>query len=150
MRRHVLPVAVAALLLAAPRSANSQRPATLPLPTLDEARPMPLFPALVVPFSIPDEYCRGGRSPGVLLRIFDRLTQPLDTLVLRGRDGLPLDGRAIRCGDHVARWDGTLAGPLRVADPGLWYLQMAVDTSRTGCSGAAPVLRTRRGLVPAV
>lgn len=150
MRRHAVPVAVALLMLAATVQAVGQRATLPPAPTLDEPRPMPLFPALVVPFTIPAEYCRGGRTPGVQLRVFNSLTQPADTLTLRGRPATPLDGRPLRCGSFVARWDGTLSNPTRVAEPSAWYLQLAVDTALRRLSGVPPILRTRKVVVPAL
>jgi hypothetical protein len=149
MRRHVVPVAVALLVLAAVAPVAGQRAPLPPAPMLDEPRPMPLFPALVVPFTIPAEYCRGGKLPGVQLRIFNSLTQPTATLVLRDRRAQPLDGRPLRCGEFVARWDGTLGTPIRLAEPSAWYLQLAVDTAVGRQPAIPPILRTRKFVIPA-
>ncbi len=149
MHRRVVPVCLALLaaLAVAPR-AQAQRAEPPAIPALDEPRPLPVFPALLVPFSIPSEYCRDGRMPRVTLRVFSGLTQPIATLVLRGRQPTPIDGRPLRCGDAVARWDGVAGDPPRLVTNAVYWIQLAVDTSAVGAS-RPPILRTRQLVVPA-
>lgn len=123
-------------------------PGTSSLPTLDEPRPRPIFPALLIPFSIPESYCRSGRLPRVTLRAFSGLTQPIATLVLRNRPAAELDAAPLRCGAWVARWDGVIQGPpARIAPNAVYYLQLAVDTSSSESSPRPPILRTRKLVV---
>lgn len=147
MRRHAVSVGIAAWLVLGAVPLHAQRDAPPPIPTLDEPRPWPIFPALLVPFSLPAEYCRDGRMPRVTLRAFSGLIQPVATLVLRNQAATPLDGVRLRCGAWVARWDGVLGSPPRIAPNAVYYLQLAVDTSDAARDQRPPVLRTRKLVV---
>lgn len=150
MHRRTLPVAITFVLtLLGTTPAHAQLPAPRPtIPTLDEPRPLPVFPALLVPFSIPSQYCAEGRRPRVTLRVFSGLTKEIATLVLRGPEATPLDGRPVGCGPAVARWDGVEGKSLRLATNAVYWIQLAVDTSATP-DGRPPILRTRQLVVPA-
>lgn len=148
MRRHAVSVGIATwLVVLGALPLGAQRNALPPIPTLDEPRPWPIFPALLVPFSVPAEYCRDGRTPRITLRAFSGLTQPVATLVLRNRAATPLEGLPLRCGAWVARWDGVLGSPPRIAPNAVYYLQLAVDTSDAGPGQRPPILRTRKLVV---
>lgn len=122
---------------------------TRDLPELYQPRPAPVFPALMVPYSIPGEFCRSGRRPGVTLRVFNSLTQPVATLVRRQRPTELIDGRPSDCGEFVARWNGQIGDPPRLAPNAVFYLQLAVDTSLATGRDGPPYLRTRKLVVPA-
>jgi len=148
MHRHAVSAGIVAwLVVMGAFPLQAQRGTPPPIPTLDEPRPWPIFPALLVPFSVPAEFCRDGRTPRVTLRAFSGLTQPVATLVIRNRAATPLDGRPLRCGAWVARWDGVLGSPPRIAPNAVYYLQLAVDTSNVGAGQRPPVLRTRKLVV---
>lgn len=125
MRRLVQSVA-AWLLVAGTPSLAAQR-VTRPLaPRIEEPRPAPIFPAAFVPFSIPDSWCDAGGTPQVTLRVFGVLSRPLHTLRLRGRGNRALDRLPLRCGTHVAVWNGTVGDPPRLAVPYTYYLRLEV------------------------
>ncbi|HET9066704.1 MAG TPA: hypothetical protein VFN22_12860 [Gemmatimonadales bacterium] len=148
MHRHAVSAGIVAwLVVLGARPLQAQRATPPPIPTLDEPRPWPIFPALLVPFSVPEEYCREGRTPRVQLRVFDGLTAPIATLTLRGRAARPLDGRPLRCGAWVAHWDGAWGSPPRLASNAVYWLQLSVDTSSATPGQRPPVLRTRKLVV---
>jgi hypothetical protein len=138
MRRFTGP-GLGLLLLGAPVwSAGAQRQPDRPAVVIEEPRPLPVLPAAFVPFTIGQEICRNGHVPTVGLMVYNVLAQPVAVLRLRGRIATPIDRTQLRCGVHVALWDGTLDGGARVASPGIYYLQLTVDDRTT----------TRKVIVP--
>ncbi len=123
---------VAWLLVALTSPLAAQRPARPPVVTLEEPRPAPVFPLALVPFTIPSEMCQGGRTPVVTFRVYDNINNPVRTLRLRGNLPRLLDGRALRCGRHVAVWDGTINDGTRVAPPNVYYLYLTAEAPETG------------------
>lgn len=142
MRRLVMP-GVAWLLVAVSAPAAAQRPASPPAVKLEEPRPAPVFPVALVPFSIPGELCRGGVLPEVSLRVNDALIRPVHTLRLRERPRRLLDRLPLRCGRHVALWDGTIDNGSRIAPPFVYYLSLTVTLP-----GAPPLRDTFKLVVP--
>jgi hypothetical protein len=139
MRRLVVPVVGLLLAVVMVPSASAQRPGQSAAVVLEEPRPSPVFPAALVPFTLGSEICRDGGQPVVSLKVYNVLAQPVVTLYLRGRRADVLDERPIRCGAHVATWDGTIDGGTRVAPPGIYYVQLNVVGQRAA---------TRRLIVP--
>lgn len=139
MRRLVVPVVALLLAVVMVAPASAQRPGQSAAVVLEEPRPSPVFPAALVPFTLGSEICRDGGQPVVSLKVYNVLAQPVATLHLRGRRGEVLDERPIRCGAHVATWDGTIAEGTRVAPPGIYYVQLNVVGQRAA---------TRRLIVP--
>lgn len=139
MRRLVVPVVGLLLAVVMVPSASAQRPGQMAAVTLEEPRPNPVFPAALVPFTLQSEICRDGGQPVVSLKVYNVLAQPVATLRLRGRQGEVLGERPLRCGAHVATWDGTIAEGTRVAPPGIYYVQLNVVGQRAA---------TRRLIVP--
>jgi hypothetical protein len=139
MRRLVVPVVALLLAVVMVSTASAQRPGQAAVVVLEEPRPSPVFPAALVPFTLGSEICRDGGQPVVSLKVYNVLAQPVATLHLRGRRGDVLDERPIRCGAHVATWDGTIAEGTRVAPPGIYYVQLNVVGQRAA---------TRRLIVP--
>ncbi len=133
MRRLLRSVVVAILLGVVIRPAVAQRSSDRPVISLEEPRPNPVLPAALVPFAIDAEVCRKGHVPRVSVKVYNVLANPVAALRLRGRRTEPLDNAPLRCGTYVAVWDGTIDGGTRVAPPGIYYLQLAVDdrTPRT-------------------
>jgi len=111
--------------------AAAQRSAEQPPIVLEEPRPNPVFPAALVPFAIGTILCRQGHEPRVTLRVYDVFAQPVASLQLRDRRGSLLSGAPLRCGQYVARWDGTVEGGARAASPGVYYLRLSVDSLAT-------------------
>lgn len=126
MRRLVWP-GVAWLLVAVAPGLTAQRAGTPTAPRLEEPRPAPALPVALVPFSVPQAWCQGGGQPSVTLRVFDFLITPVRVLRLRGRNGQLLDGSPLRCGAHVAFWDGTVGDPPRLPIPAVYYVQLQVE-----------------------
>ncbi len=127
MRRFCGPGLGLLLVVAPVWSAGAQRPPERPVVVIEEPRPLPVLPAAFVPFTIGQETCRNGHVPIVGLTVYNVLAQPVAVLRLRGRIGTVIDRIALRCGNHVALWDGTLEGGARAASPGIYYLQLTVD-----------------------
>ncbi len=105
----------------------AQRAPERVLVSLEELRPNPVLPAALVPFAIDPEVCRRDHVPKVSVKVYNVLANPVATLRLRGRRAEVLEDRPLRCGNYVAVWDGTIDGGARVAPPGIYYLQLAVD-----------------------
>ena len=127
MRRLFRSVVLAMLLGMVTRPAVAQRSSDRPVISLEEPRPNPVLPAALVPFAIEAEVCRKDHVPRVSVKVYNVLANPVAVLRLRGRRIEPLDNRLLRCGTYVAVWDGTIDGGTRVAPPGIYYLQLAVD-----------------------
>lgn len=140
MRRHVWPVVVG-LLVAVTEPGAAQR-STTPAVTLEEPRPLPVFPVALVPFSVSRELCQGGRQPSVSLTVRDVLADEVATLRLRRDPRVPLREARIGCGSFVAVWDGTVDGGRRLAPPQIYYLRLTADTG-----AGRPPSRTVRMLV---
>ena len=126
MRRLVWP-GVAWLLVAVTGPLAAQRVGSLPPPRLETLRPAPSFPMALVPFHIPAEWCRGGGRPRVSVLVYDILIQPVGVLRIRGRDGVLLDRAPLRCGNHVAYWNGGLGDPPRLVPAILHWLRVHVE-----------------------
>ncbi|MEO5824936.1 MAG: hypothetical protein ABIR59_03540 [Gemmatimonadales bacterium] len=127
------------LLLVAPTwTVGAQRPPERPAVVIEEPRPLPVLPAAFVPFTIGPELCRNGHVPTVGLTVYNVLAQPVAILRLRGRIATTISSTQLRCGTHVALWDGTLDGGTRAASPGIYYLQLTVDDR----------INTRKVIVP--
>ncbi len=115
------------LLVASASSAGAQRPPDRPVVVIEEPRPLPVLPAAFVPFTIGQDLCRNGHVPTVGFTVYNVLAQPVAILRLRGRIATTISTIQLRCGTHVALWDGTLDGGTRAASPGIYYLQLTVD-----------------------
>ena len=126
MRRLVWP-GIAWLLVAVTSPLAAQRPGDPPAPRLEEPRPAPAFPMALVPFTLPAEWCRGGVRPLVTLQVFDVLVQPMHVLRMRGAGGALLDRLPLRCGTHVAVWNGTIDDPPRLPPPQVYRLRLQVE-----------------------
>ena len=127
MRRRVGPVlglllgGILVLTTTAQRSRQSE-----PI-VLQQARPNPIFPAALIPFSIAPEVCKNDHVPHVTLKIYNGAAQVVATLALRGKAVGPIDGIPMRCGDYVATWDGTVDGGRSVAVPAVYFVRLEVD-----------------------
>ena len=127
MRRRVGPVlglllgGVLVLTTTAQRSPQSE-----PI-VLQQARPNPIFPAALIPFTIAPEVCKNDHVPLVSLKIYNGAAQVVATLTLRGKSGAPIDGAPLRCGDYVASWDGTVDGGKWVAVSAVYFVRLEVD-----------------------
>lgn len=130
------------LVAVATKPAAGQRAASPPRVRLEEPRPAPVFPVAVVPFTIPAELCQGGQVPAVTLRVHTALSQPVRTLRLRTRDRDLLDQLPLRCGVHVAIWDGTIDNGTRIAPPYVYWLELRVTLP-----GQSPLRDTKPVLV---
>lgn len=94
---------------------------------LQQARPNPIFPAALIPFTIAPGVCRSDHVPRVTLKIYNGAAQVVATLTLRGKPLVPLDGTPMRCGDYVATWDGTVDSGRSVAVPAVYFVRLEVD-----------------------
>ena len=94
---------------------------------LQQARPNPILPASLIPFTIAPEVCKDDHVPRVTLKIYNGAAQEVATLTLRGRTEAPIDGAPMRCGDYVASWDGTVNGGRSVAVPAMYFVRLEVD-----------------------
>jgi hypothetical protein len=126
MRRLVWP-GVAWLLVAVSPPLAAQRAGDPPAPRLEEPRPFPAFPVALVPFIIPAEWCRGGGRPSVSLHVHNSTLERVRTLRIRGQGGQSLDGLTLRCGTHVAIWDGTIDDPPRLPFGAVYHLRLVVE-----------------------
>ncbi len=126
MRRRVGPVLGLLLGGILVLTTSAQRSPEAPLIVLQQARPNPIFPASLVPFTIASDVCRNGHVPRVTLQVYNGAAQEVATLTLRGKTE-PLSGIPMRCGDYVASWDGTVNGGRSVAVPTLYHLLLEVD-----------------------
>jgi hypothetical protein len=126
MRRLVGSVA-AWLVVAGANPVAAQRATATPTVRLEDPRPAPILPAVLVPFVIPDSWCEGNVEPRVTLRVHDVLMEPLRTLRLRGRGNRDLNRLTMRCGQHVAFWDGAVGDPPRLPTPTVYYLRLVVE-----------------------
>ena len=125
--RRIVRLGVGLLLVVPLWAARAQEPVQRPQVTIEEPRPLPVLPAAFVPFTIAQEICRSGHVPTVGLKVYNVLAQPVAVLRMRGRIATVVDRVQLRCGVHVALWDGTLDGGTRAASPGIYYLQLTVD-----------------------
>jgi hypothetical protein len=122
----------------------AQRAANQPIVRLEEPRPAPILPAVYVPFVIPQDWCQGpGGAPRVTIRLHNLLQEPLRNLRLRGRDGRELDRLALRCGAHVAFWDGAVGDPPHLPIPTVYYIRLLVERD-----GRRPGTDAKRVVVP--
>ncbi len=140
MRRRVGPVlglllgGILVLTTTAERSPQSE-----PI-VLQQARPNPIFPAALIPFTIAPEVCRNDHVPRVTLKIYNGAAQAVATLTLRGKAEVLLDGNPMRCGDYVAAWDGTVDGGRSVAVPAVYLVRLEVDRTWRSKSLIVPSL----------
>lgn len=130
MRRLFVPGLGLLLVVGMAGSVSAQRPRLQAPVLLEEPRPNPVFPAALVPFTLGAEICRDGSRPVVSLKVYNVLAQPVATLRLRGRQTEPIDELVMRCGGHVALWDGTIDDQTRAAPPGIYYVQLGVSGQR--------------------
>ena len=94
---------------------------------LQQARPNPIFPAALIPFTIAPEVCRANHVPRVTLKVYNGAAQVVATLTLRGKTPVLLDGTPMRCGNYVATWDGTVDSGRSVAVPAVYFVRLEVD-----------------------
>ncbi len=140
MRRRVGPVLGLLLGGSLVLATTAQRsPVAEPI-VLQQARPNPIFPAALIPFTIAPEVCRGDHVPRVTLKIYNGAAQVVATLTLRGKPVGPIDGVPMRCGDYVATWDGTVDSGRSVAVPAVYFVRLEVDR----------IPRSRNLIVPAL
>ncbi len=111
--------------------AAAQRSSDAPSIVLLAPRPDPVLPAALVPFAVPPELCRRGHTPKVDLRVYNVFAQPVASLRLRDHPAVILDSIPLRCGQYVARWDGTVDHGTRAASPGIYLLRLIVDDHST-------------------
>jgi hypothetical protein len=126
MRRRVGPVLGLLLGGILVLTTSAERSPDAPSITLQEARPNPILPAALIPFTIGSEVCRNDHLPRVTLKVYDGTTKVVATLTLRGK-AVPLDGTPMRCGDYVAAWDGTVNSGRSVAVPAMYFVRLEVD-----------------------
>jgi hypothetical protein len=107
--------------------AAAQRTPAPPAFALEEPRANPVLPAALVPFSLASEVCRRGHVPRVTLQVYNVVGNAVATLSLRDRPAVILDSIALRCGQYVGLWDGTVAKGTRAASPGLYLISLSVD-----------------------
>jgi hypothetical protein len=100
-----------------------------PLVELKENSPNPFFPSTAMPFDIHQEVCASGHQPVVTMHIYNVLVQVVAIPVLQGSSGERLENVRLRCGSHVAYWDGRNREGREVAD-GVYYYQLLVDGER--------------------
>lgn len=115
------------LAFAAPLSAQGAPP---PPVDLGENFPNPFWPSTTIPFTLNPELCRGGRRPEVTLRIVNVLAQDVATPVLRGTDGLRVEGLRLSCGGFLADWDGAFSDPDQSLSPGVYLYVLVVNGRR--------------------
>jgi hypothetical protein len=115
------------LVLAAPLMAQEGRP---PPVELGENFPDPFWPTTTIPFTLNPELCRGGRRPQVSLRIFNVFAQEVATPVLRGTEGVRLNGLRLSCSRFLADWDGEFTDPEQELSPGVYLYVLTVDGRR--------------------
>jgi hypothetical protein len=108
-------------------SATAQRSPTPATTVLHEPRADPVLPVALFPFTIAPEVCRQGHVPRISLKAYNSLSQTVAVLHLRDRPNALLDSLPLRCGDYVARWDGTVDGGTRAASPGLYFFVLSAD-----------------------
>ena len=96
----------------------------------------PIHPETVKPMR------QGGVEPRVTLRAYNSLSQPVHVLRLRGRTGERLQALPLRCGTHVAIWDGTIDDPPRLPPGAVYYLNLTVERPN-----GRPHLATRRVVI---
>lgn len=106
---------------------TAQRSPEAPPIVLQQARPNPIYPASLVPFTLGPEVCRNGHVPRVSLKVYNGAARVVATLTLRGSAMIPIDGIPMRCGDYVARWDGTVNNGRSVAVPAMYFIHLEVD-----------------------
>lgn len=127
MRRQVVSLA-AWFVVAGGSPLAAQRAPDRPIVRVEEPRPAPILPAVLVPFTIPDSWCQGpGGNPRVTLQVFNLLQEPLRSLTVRRRPAQVLDRLPMRCGSHVAFWDGTVGDPPHLPMPTVYYLRLRVQ-----------------------
>lgn len=126
--RRLAGLAATWLVVAGPNPLAAQRADARPIVRLETPRPAPFLPAVLVPFSIPDTWCEGGGGlPRVTVRVYDVLGGPLRTLRTRGRSGQELSALPLRCGRHVAYWDGSVGSPPRLPPATTYYIRLLVQ-----------------------
>lgn len=117
------------LLLGMTTPAQAQE-SRLPLVELKENSPNPFFPSTAMPFDIHQEVCAGGRQPVVTMHIYNVLVQVVAIPILQGSSTSErLENVRLRCGSHVAFWDGRNRDGREVPD-GVYYYQLLVDGER--------------------
>jgi hypothetical protein len=117
-----------------PKAAAAQQPARRSGVTLGQNYPNPFNPETFIPFGVggaPDCSTEQGRLYRVSVRIFNVLTQPVATPVLRGGSdgvagGQPLENVSLPCGSFVAYWDGK-GRDGREAASGVYLYRIEVD-----------------------
>lgn len=117
------------LLGVAPPAAAQYRAPPLKV-ELKESYPSPNAPGTAIPFTINPEVCAGGHQPVVSLKIFNVLVQVVAIPVLRDSAGERIETVRLRCGEHIAYWDGRYLDGRREAASGVYYYQLMVDGQR--------------------
>jgi hypothetical protein len=128
MFRFIWPGMWVGLLLGMTTAAAAQEDRS-PLVELKENSPNPFFPSTAMPFDIHQEVCVGGRQPVVTMHIYNVLVQIVAIPVLQESPGERLENIRLRCGSHVAYWDGKSRDGREVPD-GVYYYQLLVDGER--------------------
>jgi hypothetical protein len=127
MFRFVFPGMWVGLLLGMTSSLAAQEPR--PPVELKENTPNPFFPSTVMPFDIHQEVCANGHQPVVTMHIYNVLVQVVAVPTLQGGSEERLEGIRLRCGSHLAYWDGKNREGREVPD-GVYYYQLLVDGER--------------------
>lgn len=120
---------VPGLLLALAGPLSAQEPER-PRAELGENFPNPFYPSTTIPFTLLPEACEGGRRPVVTLKIYNVLAQEVATPVLRGTDGLRIDGVRLLCGAYLADWGGWSDNMETQVTTGVYLFRLTVDGQR--------------------
>jgi hypothetical protein len=96
---------------------------------LRENFPNPFFPSTTMPFDIHQEVCAKGHQPVVTLHVYNVLVQVVAVPAIQGSPGQRLENLRLRCGIHIAYWDGKNSDGHEVPD-GVYYYQLLVDGAR--------------------
>ncbi len=128
MFRFVRPGMWVGLLLGVTVPAAGQENGPPPI-ELKENTPNPFFPSTAMPFDIHQEVCAAGHRPVVTMHIYNVLVQVVAIPVLQSSPSERLENVRLRCGSHIAYWDGRNRDGREVAD-GVYYYQLLVDGER--------------------
>jgi hypothetical protein len=96
---------------------------------LKENSPNPFFPSTAMPFDIHQEVCASGHQPVVTMHVYNVLVQVVAIPILQGSASERLENVRLRCGSHIAYWDGRNREGREVPD-GVYYYQLVVDGER--------------------
>ena len=106
---------------------------------LDQNYPNPFNPTTRIPFTVgdPPTCSEPNRLYRVTLKVYNLLAQQVAVPVISGNEGGPAGGTAIenvslRCGRHVAYWDGFYQGSQREVASGIYIARLEIDGKVSG------------------